>query len=156
MPDTRETRTDGGEALTALILHSFTFHGLLTSAGDELTAPWGLSSARWKVLGAIAGAGRPLHVAQIARNMGLTRQAVQRLVHELAEYGLVVLTDNPDHKRASLVSFTERGKTAYSEIMIEQARWSNDLAGDIDPQELKNATCVVSTLCERLQQQSNK
>jgi MarR family len=43
----------------------------------------GMSNGRWQVLGAPAIAGRPLSVSQIARNMGLTRQSVQRTVNQV-------------------------------------------------------------------------
>ncbi len=145
-------RSKSGDGVTRLILKTFTFHGLLGVAGDELTEPWGLTSARWKVLGAIARADRLLHVAQIARNMGLTRQAVQRLVNDLVVEGLLEFSDNPDHQRARLVSLTGCGKRVYDEVMEEQVRWSNELADGIDPQTLESAVRVVATLCERLEQ----
>lgn len=147
-------RSASGDAVTRLILQTFRFHGLLGAAGDKLTEPWGLSSARWKALGAIARSGRPLHVAQIARNMGLTRQAVQRLVNEMVDGGLLAFDDNPDHQRARLVMLTQRGKKVYAEIMQEQVRWSNELAEGISPQALENAERTMTTLCERLERAS--
>ena len=59
--------------------------------GNRLGAGAGLTSARWQVLAALALAGRPLTVAQIARTMGLSRQSVQRLVDE-ARAGHVAVT----------------------------------------------------------------
>ena len=143
-------RTPGGEAVTRLILESFQLNGLLGAAGDELTEPWGLTSAKWKVLGAIAQFGRPLHVAQIGRNMGLTRQGVQRNVNELNESGLVELVENPDHQRARLVKLTRRGEKVYREVMAKQIRWSNELADGISRQKLQNAVEAIVTLNERL------
>jgi hypothetical protein len=55
----------------------------LLAAGVQLVEKIDLTSARWQVLGAIALSAVPLPVAQIARNMGLSRQAVQRLVIEM-------------------------------------------------------------------------
>src|SRR5467141_3144788 len=72
-----------GRALTQLILDIFRLNGSLLAAGNELTRDLGLSSARWQVMGALAEG--PLPAAQIARNMGLSRQSVQRLVDMLAE-----------------------------------------------------------------------
>jgi len=142
--------------MTRLILQVFPLHGLLGAAGDELTKPWGLSSARWKVLGAIAHADRPLHVAQIARNMGQTRQAVQRIVNELVEDAFLTLSDNPDHERARLVNLTKRGRTTYHEIMAEQARWSNELAEGMSPRSLEAAVRVLSSVSERLDNLNKK
>ncbi len=65
-------------------------------AGDQLLAEFGLTSARWQVLGAVALSGAPQPVASIARNMGLTRQAVQRVVaRRKGKQGLNVLPMPP-------------------------------------------------------------
>jgi len=79
-------RTPSGEAFTRLILEAFRFNGCLLAAGDRLTQDLGLTSARWQVLGAIDEG--PLPVAQISRNMGLSRQAVQRSPTNLPLAGL--------------------------------------------------------------------
>src|SRR5260221_10621052 len=82
-------------ALTELMLEVFRLNGRLLASGDRLVAALGLTSARWQVLGAISLGGNRLPVAHIARNMGLTRQAVQRVVNELAAAGLVDFPPNP-------------------------------------------------------------
>lgn len=59
--------------LHALSFALFRAHNGLIAVGDRITAPYGLTSARWQVMGAMALSGQPLTVAQIARVMGLTR-----------------------------------------------------------------------------------
>src|ERR1700704_2902386 len=81
----KDERMDG--LVTELILEVFRLNGRLLVAGDRLVADLGLTSARWQVLGAVALAAAPMPVAWIARNMGLTRQAVQRIVNELIADG---------------------------------------------------------------------
>ena len=106
--------------LTELIIEIFRLNGRLLAAGDALVADLGLTSARWQVLGPIAQSPVPLPVAHIARNMGLTRQAVQRLANELEGDGLVRFAPNPHHQRAKLVLLTARGKSAYDAAMKRQ------------------------------------
>ncbi len=101
------------DAITDLILETFRLNGRLLVAGDALVADLRLTSARWQALGAMALSPVPLPVAHIARNMGLTRQAVQRLVNEMERDGLVQFGPNPHHQRARLVFLTARGKAAY-------------------------------------------
>jgi DNA-binding MarR family transcriptional regulator len=100
--------TPSGEAFARVILEAVRFNGCLLAAGDRLTQDLGLTSARWQVLGAIDEG--PLPVAQISRNMGLSRQAVQRVANELAAGGFVAFADNPNHRRAKLVELTEIGR----------------------------------------------
>ncbi len=84
--------------------------------------------------------------------MGLTRQAVQRIVNELEKGGLVSLNRNPDHQRASLVNLTEQGEAVYFKVMDKQIQWSNWLAKELDSDALHSAAHVLATLCERMGQ----
>nr|WP_272761703.1 helix-turn-helix domain-containing protein [Luteimonas sp. BLCC-B24] len=97
-----------------LALAVFATNGRLVGAGNELVAHLGLTSAWWQVLAALRYAGTPLPAASIARNMGLTRQAVQRIVDVLAERGLVEFQPNPHHRRAKLVVLTPAGLDAVT------------------------------------------
>ncbi|KMO15453.1 MarR family winged helix-turn-helix transcriptional regulator [Methylobacterium platani] len=134
------------EAATALILEVFRLNGALLAAGDGLTRDLGLTSARWQVLGAVALAGRPLTVAGAARAMGLTRQAVRRLVTELAADGFVVLAPNPDHRRAALVVLTETGRRAFAAVQERQAAWAERIAEGCAPAALGEATTLLRRL----------
>src|ERR1700760_4585868 len=96
------------DALGELIVELFRLNGLLLAEGDRLTNDLGLSSARWQVIGALELVVRPLPVAQIARNMGVARQSVQRITNELEADGLIAFDDNPDHRRAKLVVLTAK------------------------------------------------
>src|ERR1700754_4233675 len=105
--------TPAGQALTDLILSVFRLNGRLLVAGDRLVAGLDLTSARWQVLGAIALAEQPQPVAWLARNMGLNRQGVQRIVNDMRDDGLLEIEPNPHHRRAHLVVLTRQGKAAF-------------------------------------------
>ncbi|MGB8278308.1 MAG: MarR family transcriptional regulator [Methylovirgula sp.] len=139
------------DALTELILETFRFNGQLLSAGDALVADLGLTSARWQVIGAVALSPVPLPVAHIARNMGLTRQAVQRLVNELARAGMLRFAANPHHQRAKLVLLTPRGVAAYEAAMKRQIPWAKSLAQRLSIQEIDQATATLRSLRHRLE-----
>ena len=85
----------GRAALTELILEVFRLNGHLLAAGDALVRDLGLTSARWQVIGAIALSPVPLSVSQVARNMGLSRQNVQRIANELESQGVLQFEPNP-------------------------------------------------------------
>lgn len=150
-PQTHPDHTPEAAILTELILEVFKLNGRLLSAGDQLVASLGMSSARWQVLGAIAMAGAPQPVASIARNMGLTRQAVQRLVNELEGEGMLAFAPNPHHQRAKLVVFSPAGSQAFQAAADRQAPWSNRLAGGIAAADLQTAWRVVHELATRLE-----
>ena len=153
---TGKRHSPGGEALTDLVLAVFRLNGRLLAAGDRLVADLGLTSARWQVLGAIALSPSLQPVAWLARNMGLNRQGVQRIVNEMREDGLVELRPNPHHRRAHLVALTKRGEDAFASASRLQAPWANALAKGISAEELAKTRRLLATLCERLDQESGK
>ena len=145
-------RSPEGESATRLILSTFRTNGLLLAAGDTLASEEkGLTSARWQVLGAIALAGQPLTVPQIARRMGLTRQSVHSTVNRLVGDGLAERISNADHRRSQLLRLTARGQAAYSAIDARQAAWVNHLADGIGPRELEAAADLLDELSRRLE-----
>jgi DNA-binding MarR family transcriptional regulator len=143
------SHTKAGRAFTELILEIFQFNGRLLGAGDRLAKPLGLTSSRWQVLGAIEK--QPLSVAQIARNMGLARQNVQRLADVLQEEGFVVYTPNPDHQRAKLVCLTDKGQRAMKQLARRQALWANRIASTTGAGEIQTALSLVKNLRARIQ-----
>src|SRR5262249_37827624 len=125
--------------LTDVILEVFRVNGRLLAEGDRLVADLGLTSARWQVLGAVALAEAPMPVAWIARNMGLTRQAVQRIANELSDEGALAFADNPHHRRAKLVVLTDRGAKLYRTVEARRVPWAKALAEGISGRALAGA-----------------
>lgn len=138
------------DAISEFVLETFRLNGRLLAAGDALVAELDLTSARWQVLGAIALSAVPLPVAHIARNMGLTRQAVQRLANEMERDGLVRFGSNPHHQRAKLVLLTPRGRAAYDAAMKRQGPWARGLASGLSLKQIKAATETLRAIRERL------
>jgi DNA-binding MarR family transcriptional regulator len=143
--------TPSGKATIALILEVFRLNGRLLGAADRLVSRFGLTSARWQVLGAIALAPNPEPVARLARNMGLTRQGVQRVVNELLDEGIVALEENPHHRRAKLVLMTEKGNAAFAAAVQLQIPWVNALAENIEADRIVAASTVLELLRNRLE-----
>jgi DNA-binding MarR family transcriptional regulator len=141
--------TKAGKAFTELILETFQFNGRLLAAGDRLTKPIGLTSARWQVLGAIEA--QPLSAAQIGRKMGLARQNVQRLADALEKERIVEYATNPEHKRAKLVCLTERGRSAMKKLGLSQELWANGTASCVSASEIQATIDVVRKLRSRLE-----
>jgi DNA-binding MarR family transcriptional regulator len=142
------------DIVTDLVLETFRLNGRLLVSGDALVADLGLTSARWQVLGAMALSPVPLSVAQIARNMGLTRQAVQRLVNEMQGDGLVRLAPNPHHQRAKLVVLSAKGKTAFAAAMQRQVAWANDLAAGLSVKQIQTAAATLRRVRQRLDERT--
>jgi DNA-binding MarR family transcriptional regulator len=146
----QRARTAAGEAATQVVLETFRVNGLVLAAGHRIAAREGLTAARWQVLGAVALAGRPLTVPQIARRMGLTRQAVQVSVNRLLAEGLAEARGNRDHRRSPLIALTERGSQKYAAVDGRQARWINELSAGLNIADLTTAARALGELGDRL------
>ncbi len=135
--------TTKGDIFTEIVLEIFKLGGTLVAEGDRITSECGLTSARWKVLGAISLAGRPQTVPQIARAMGLTRQGVQRQVDVMHRDGLLEFQENPEHKRAKLISLSKLGKGAYAKLDQKQKKWARSNTHQMSKEELEAALSVL-------------
>ena len=138
--------TASGKVFTELVLEVFRFNGRLVFVGDRMTKALGLSTARWQTLGAIALSEQPLTVAEIARNMGLQRQSVQRTVNMLVSSGMLATHENPNHQRARLVLFTKKGRAAYEATVAIQVEWANAMASDFSESELSTVLRSLRSL----------
>lgn len=138
--------TQQGHTFTEIVLETFKVSGLLTTEGDRLTETHGLSSARWKILGSLARSITPLTVPQIARTMGQTRQAVQRLVDIMHKDGLLAFLSNPGHKRAKLVTLTTKGKEIHTKLEKKWTYQANQYSSQINETDLETTLAALKKI----------
>ncbi len=131
------------------MLETFRLNGRLVALGDRRTSVIGLSTARWQVLGAVDQGA--FTVSQIARNMGLRRQSVQRIVDLLAGEGLLELATNPHHRRAKLVHLTARGEEKLREVFTGHIAFTNELGKEFPARELRAAVRAMRALRDRIE-----
>ncbi len=143
--------TEEGALYTTLIRETFRLYGCFIHSGDHLAGRFGLNSSRWQVLGTLADTTYPLTVASLARNLGLQRQSVQRLVDAMSETGLVAFEDNPHHRRAKIVVLTEAGRQTFNELAVFQAAWANEVSESLSKEQLRGTIELMRTLQQRLQ-----
>ena len=137
---------DDPSVVRDLVIAVFETNGRLVETGNALVRPVGLTTAWWQVLGALGYSPAPLPVAHIARNMGLTRQAVQRVVDLLVRRGFVRLQDNPHHQRARLVVLTPEGRAALDAAEAAEAPVSRQVLERIGAARIAAATAVLAEM----------
>jgi DNA-binding MarR family transcriptional regulator len=138
------------ELVDDLIVSVFRLNGQLIDAGNQLVMDIGLTSAWWQVLGALSLSPVPLPVAHIARNMGLSRQSVQRVADLLAGKGLVRFEANPHHQRAKLVVLTAKGKAAVAAAEQRQRPWARNMTAGLTTERIAAALEVVVHMNQHL------
>lgn len=68
--------------------------------------------------------------ADLARNLGVSRQAVSKMLQEMAEQDLVVIEPDPQDKRAQLVNFSEKSRKLRADAL--------DILGQLEERLGKN------------------
>ncbi|MCU7797203.1 MAG: MarR family transcriptional regulator [Candidatus Thiodiazotropha sp. (ex Myrtea spinifera)] len=144
-------RSKEGQMFTDIVLDIFKLSGLLVAEGDVLTKDVGLSSARWKVLGALAHSDGSMTVPQIAYSMGQSRQSVQRLTDAMEGSGILVYQDNPHHKKAKLVALSEKGKEIFELLEQKQIPWANLAADGLNASDMEIALSVLRKMIQRFE-----
>jgi DNA-binding MarR family transcriptional regulator len=136
--------SQAGEVLTSLIVPVIRLEAHFSRAGEAIAAAGGQTLARWLTLETVADA--PATVAHIARQLGLTRQSVQRVADLLERDGLTQYALNPAHQRSQLVRITALGRKTLSTIQRAQRVWADRVGSEIGEAELRQASFVVENL----------
>ena len=121
----------------------------MIAEGDALTEKLGLTHARWKVIGAIALSNAGLTVPGVARVLGQSRQAVQRITDVMVEDGLLAYQRNPKHKRSVLITLTEEGNHVYNMLREQQDPWVMENTQEIPIEELEQALRLIRRLINK-------
>lgn len=133
--------TELGELAVAV----FALNGHLVAWGDRFAARFGLTSARWQVLGALARANTPLTAPMIAQAMGMSRQGVQKQLNQLLDQHLIVGEDNPAHKRSLLYRLTDEGKQVFTAIDREFTQIAGQWHQAFTAAEIRQAMHMLQT-----------
>jgi len=138
------------DLLSAAAVTTFKLNGQFLALAEELARPAGLTAAWWQVLGAVLD--EPLTVAGVAREMGITRQSVQRIADILAGRGLAEYLPNPAHRRAKLLTPTGAGRAAIARIGPGHAAAAAQLAKALGEQPLADAVAALRALSAALEE----
>jgi|SRR5688572_3030620 len=134
-----------------LVARVFQAAGEMRRNGDVIAAQVGQTQARWQLM-SVVSEGR-WTVPDAARDLGVTRQGVQRIADELVADGLAQYVLNPRHRRSPLVQLTARGRDTLAKITAVARRTNQRMtrmftAGQLD-QTREFLSRVIAALQER-------
>ena len=134
-----------------LVARVFQAAGEMRRSGDVIAAQVGQTQARWQLM-SVVSEGR-WTVPDVARDLGVTRQGVQRIADELVADGLAQYVPNPRHRRSPLVQLTARGRDTLAKITAVARRTNQGMtrmftAGQLD-QTREFLSRVIAALQER-------
>lgn len=92
-----------------------------------------------------------VRIGVIAAKVGVTKQAVSKVVAELAEAGVVEVVPDPDDARARLVRFTPRGADAIAHGLGVLAAIERELAREVGADTLRALHGALAALLPALE-----
>lgn len=108
-----------------------------------------LREAHTRLLPHVAKEGTRL--TELARKLGVSKQAVGQLVAELVENGVLAVEPDPQDGRARLVRFTPRGREAIVHGLGVLAAIERELAASVGKARLRELGDTLARLGEALE-----
>jgi DNA-binding MarR family transcriptional regulator len=144
-------KTAASNAVTDLIRAVMRMNATVQKSGTRLMRGTGMTTARWQTLSELCALEKPVSVSELARYMGLTRQAVQRLVDGMASDGLLELSANSGNARAIHLHLTEAGKAAYEAALERKWSWTNTIAEGLEAEQIACAVGLLKAVTQKMQ-----
>jgi DNA-binding MarR family transcriptional regulator len=151
VPFYHHKKTPASNALTDLIRAVIRMNATVQKSGTRLMKGTGITNARWQTLSDLFALEKPVTVSELARYMGLTRQAVQRLADDMARDGLVEFVKNPGDARAMHLLLTDAGRSTYHDALEREWQSTNAIAQDFDEQQIARAVTLLEAITQRMQ-----
>jgi DNA-binding MarR family transcriptional regulator len=151
VPFYHHKKTPESNALTDLIRTVLRMNATVQKSGTRLMRGTGITNARWQTLSELFALEKRVTVSELARHMGLTRQAVQRLADDMARDGLVEFAENPGDARAMHLLLTEAGRAAYHDAQECEWQWTNAIAEDFDAEQIVRAVALLEAITQKMQ-----
>lgn len=151
MPFYHKNKTPASNALTDLIRAVIRMNATVQKSGTRLMRGTGITNTRWQLLSELFALEKRVTVSELARYMGLTRQAVQRLADDMVSDGLVEFAENLGDARAMHLLLTEAGRVAYHDALEREWQWTNAIAADFDAEQIARAVALLEAVTQKMQ-----
>ncbi len=109
------------------------------------------TDARSRFLRAIERTPYCLAIADVARALGISRQAARRTAYDAAALGEVELLTNPDDQRILQIVLTPAGRSKLHAGRAIESTWLATLLNGLGDREIAATTHVLSVIRRRLE-----
>ena len=106
----------------------------------------GLSGAKFAALRALADAGEPLPLSQLADRLACVKSNITQLIDRLETDGLVTRVDEPRDRRTKLAALTTSGQTAVQQGLDAFQRAERELRERLTCDEAEQLRMLLAKL----------
>lgn len=132
-----------------LVARVFQAAGEMRRSGEAIAAQVGQTQARWQLMSVVSEG--QWTVPDAARELGVTRQGVQRIADELVAEGLADYASNPRHQRSPFLQLTPRGRETLAKITVAARRANQKMARLFTAGQLNQTREVLRRIVAALQ-----
>jgi DNA-binding MarR family transcriptional regulator len=136
-----------------LVARVYQAAGEMRRSGEMIAAQVGQTQARWQLMSVLSEG--QWTVPDAARELGVTRQGVQRIADELVADGLAQYVSNPRHQRSPFVQLTVRGRDTLGKITAAARRTNLKMARMFTAEQLDQTRELLSRIIATLQERSS-
>jgi DNA-binding MarR family transcriptional regulator len=133
-----------------LVARVFQAAGEMRRAGETIAAQVGQTQARWQLMSVVSEGHRT--VPDAARELGVTRQGVQRIADELVGDGLAEYVANPRHQRSPFLQLTSHGHATLTKITAAARRSNQKMTRLFSAEQLDAARDLLRQIIAALQE----
>ncbi|WP_119299874.1 MarR family winged helix-turn-helix transcriptional regulator [Dongia deserti] len=143
-------RKPSSDPYALLVARVFQAAGEMRRAGEAIAAQVGQTQARWQLMSVVSEGHWT--VPDAARELGVTRQGVQRIADELVADGLAQYVSNPRHQRSPFLQLTPRGHETLAKITAVARRSNQKMARLLTAEQLDATRDVLHRIIASLQE----
>lgn len=90
----------------------------------------------------------PMTVPAMGKSQALSRQFVQRMVNDARDRDWVRPTENPAHRRSSLITLTPSGERTIAAVLAREHAVLRDVPGDLSSSDIDSCLHVLRSMLE--------
>lgn len=109
----------------------------------------GSSMTQFRLLMQLYHQGTSCGISQISDDLDITNPAASQLVDKMVQSGLLDRAEDPNDRRAKLVTISEKGRAFVKDGIEQRYLWVNDLAETLTDEERRSITQALTILTEK-------
>lgn len=128
----------------SLIANVYELAAVSRRESESIAAGHGVTVTQWHTMSVLSDAD--VTVPAIARRLGVTRQAVQRVADQLVSSGHIERRDNPNHSSSPLMHLTDFGHRTLLQLWEASDQPRAQTTRDLSAERLLAASATLQDL----------
>jgi len=147
---------EADEGPPRLILAFFMIHNMAMRIGDRMTAPMGLTSSRWMLLGALDQFKEAPTITELSRSALMSVQNASRMAGVMEQEGLVERVSEPGSGRALSVRLTQRGREVVETLRSLGGEFHERLYAGMSDEQIEALAQSLETMIGNLERMESR